>query len=52
MPKSNPFFWLVAIVELRKVAIIVFIEREGDLKDTQRITLNAALNVDIFQKIF
>ena len=27
-------------------------EREGDLKDTQRNTQNAALNVDIFENIF
>ena len=27
------------------------IEREGDSKDTQRYTSNAALNVDLFQNI-
>ena len=28
------------------------LEREGDLKDTQRNTQNAALNVNLFQNIF
>ena len=37
--------------ELRKM-IIIWLYRMGDLKETNRNTQNAALNVDLFQKIF
>ena len=36
------------IIELSKGVLIYCIEREGDLKETERNTQNAALNVDLF----
>ena len=40
------------IIKSRKGELFDCIEREGDLKDTQRYTQNAALNVDLFYNIF
>ena len=46
---SNPFSWLVKIIEFRKM-LIIWLHRKGggNLKDTQLNTQNAPLNVDLF----